>query len=1104
MASKRLLPAGILAGCVILLSAVFLRGGVLRQQTSQTAIFYGCGNGVMELGEQCEQGVAQCPSEHSCQSCQCVMTALCGNNVLDLGEQCEPDLVQCPGMQTCDHCECRTPYEVCGDGRMVGSEQCENTILSACTNPGSICIDCVCRREVPPQPLALVIMQADGPAHPTLGNVMVHTFRVKNMTSETATQVRLTLSHNGTYPLLDTSLTTPGCAIDGPNVILCQLMSLGPYEISDEITIAFEVGGCMNTFLRAASAIARTVLRNQINSQIIRFPQARICSYTVSSSSQSQWSYSSRGTGLCGNHVLDAGESCEVNVCCPWGDTCSLSDCTCVPVSSSSESSAPDPVCGNGFIEGNEQCEQQSDCGSIVCVQAPCPTYRCSNCLCTPTFSAVPQSTNLLAQVQPQRQCGNGIVESGETCEVNMCCSQGILCNDACECVDPFGPLSSSSSSFSTYPLISEACRNNVLDSSEECEADYNCSTDSICDDLFCRCETSGNSRGMEPVIVDSRPVLTVKYNLPNWFQFYPPAQPTDLSDANAFGGNYYRFPHETGGYFAWTFPLNVRGTYEFYISEVMSGQPLRCTYQNSNGADPFQQCTEDPTATFTYKGVRWRKIKTFTLGYDYTPSFFRVALSPTGTASTTYKIDAVLMKKQDPPPDPSSLCGNGRLDGEEACDDANSNLYDGCYACMVHYGWTCTGEPSVCTPVCGDTYMEGGEQCDEGRNPPLSGDGCSASCRIERGWTCMRVRDARTMDVSQCSTVCGDGIVISEREPCDDGNPASADGCVSCTVESGWTCSGEPSVCRTTCGDGIKVGPEACDDSNVRNGDGCTSLCTQEAGWTCAGTTPTVCQKCGNGKREGTEQCDDGNSVDYDCCTSRCRVESGCSCTIATPNVCGGVCGNGTIEWNEACDDGNTLAGDGCSNCTTIDPGWQCNGVPTVCSKCGNGVMELSETCDDSNTLNDDGCSSLCTLEQGYACSGKPSVCYRCGNGRIESGERCDDGNKTNNDGCSIQCLVEAGWTCSGTPSVCAGICGNGIIQKNEQCDDGNAKNGDGCTACAIDASWTCIGAPSACHKCGNGIVEFSEACDDRNITGGDGCSSTCGIELGWSCVGS
>lgn len=66
----------------------------------------------------------------------------------------------------------------------------------------------------------------------------------------------------------------------------------------------------------------------------------------------------------------------------------------------------------------------------------------------------------------------------------------------------------------------------------------------------------------------------------------------------------------------------------------------------------------------------------------------------------------------------------------------------------------------------------------------------------------------------------CGDGT-IAASETCDDGNTRDGDGCsADCLhVESGFHCSGSPSMCATTCGDGIRAGSEACD-----GGPGCTA----------------------------------------------------------------------------------------------------------------------------------------------------------------------------------------------------------------------------------------------------------------------------------------
>jgi formylglycine-generating enzyme len=62
-------------------------------------------------------------------------------------------------------------------------------------------------------------------------------------------------------------------------------------------------------------------------------------------------------------------------------------------------------------------------------------------------------------------------------------------------------------------------------------------------------------------------------------------------------------------------------------------------------------------------------------------------------------------------------------------------------------------------------------------------------------GGTTQRDGGASAMDAGNVPA-CGNGA-IETGEACDDGNLTPSDGCSdSCTVESGWTCSGNPSVC--------------------------------------------------------------------------------------------------------------------------------------------------------------------------------------------------------------------------------------------------------------------------------------------------------------------
>jgi len=102
---------------------------------------------------------------------------------------------------------------------------------------------------------------------------------------------------------------------------------------------------------------------------------------------------------------------------------------------------------------------------------------------------------------------------------------------------------------------------------------------------------------------------------------------------------------------------------------------------------------------------------------------------------------------------------------------------------------------------------------------------------------------------VTPPAPVCGDGVVAG-AEQCDDHGTAPGDGCsATCTLEAGWSCGGSPSTCATTCGDGVRAGVEQCDDHNTIAGDGCQPDCTPTPGApqviTCAVLAPLPTATC-------------------------------------------------------------------------------------------------------------------------------------------------------------------------------------------------------------------------------------------------------------------
>ena len=109
--------------------------------------------------------------------------------------------------------------------------------------------------------------------------------------------------------------------------------------------------------------------------------------------------------------------------------------------------------------------------------------------------------------------------------------------------------------------------------------------------------------------------------------------------------------------------------------------------------------------------------------------------------------------------------------------------------------------------------------------------------------------------------------------------------------------------------------------------------------------------------------------------------------CGFRVVRLFGPVCGDGVFEPDagEICEDGNTIDGDGCdSNCTF--------------TACGNGIVTDGEVCDDGNLVNTDACLDTC-------------VPASCGDGYLWGGEEtCDDGNTADGDGCLATCEMACG----------------------------------------------------------------------------------------------
>jgi fibro-slime domain-containing protein len=349
----------------------------------------------------------------------------------------------------------------------------------------------------------------------------------------------------------------------------------------------------------------------------------------------------------------------------------------------------------------------------------------------------------------------------------------------------------------------------------------------------------------------------------------------------------------------------------------------------------------------------------------------------------------------------------------------------------------------SVCVSKCGDGIVTRGEACDLGTAKNTGAYGtCNANCTLPPR--------------------CGDNIVQSPQEECDDGSNLASYGGTS--KKCGPSCAWAP-----YCGDSVVSNGEECDEG-ATNGAGyghCTAACT-------------LGPRCGDNIINGTEQCDDGanNGTSSSTCTSACVLK----------------CGDGVLDPGEQCDNGTAN--------NTGDYG-KCTSSCTLGPYCGDGIKTGTEQCDDGKNDGTYGtCSPGCVLapycgdgavygtelcDQGKLnsatayglglCTNRCTPAPYCGDRAVDSQflEVCDDGVNSGLAGsCTSDCKAFV-------PLV---SCGDGVKLAPEQCDDGSALNGTAQSTCDANCRL----------KCGNGIKDVGEQCDNGVNNGSYGtCRPDC-----------
>lgn len=207
------------------------------------------------------------------------------------------------------------------------------------------------------------------------------------------------------------------------------------------------------------------------------------------------------------------------------------------------------------------------------------------------------------------------------------------------------------------------------------------------------------------------------------------------------------------------------------------------------------------------------------------------------------------------------AVCGNGKTEWSEQCDDGNTNNLDNCSNACI-------------SAQCGNGVREWSEQCDDGNL--VNSDSCNNACIsfIPQTPEC-RVQAFDTFGPAPLTTT--------------------------------LSCTGTPrgrSVILITRNNTLVDSSETSSKTFTFNESGrytvrCYPDASNNQSNTCS-TVVTVDGQCGNGVVEKGEMCDDGNTISGDSCDRACRLSS---------------CGNGVREYGEQCDDGNNRNNDTCTN---------------------------------------------------------------------------------------------------------------------------------------------------------------------------------------------
>jgi hypothetical protein len=345
----------------------------------------------------------------------CIGGGICGNNVVDEGEQCE-GTTYTPGIGICNPATCHYAAPSCNNGRVELGEQCDPPNGTTCSP--------TCQTTTAPALCGNGIRETGEQCDPPNGTTCSATCQTTSPTVPLCVQCEIAATTAGTC--YQTSTTANAGTTD---------------------FLKFGCNGFVGTSRNACDALITCLRNNDCGDGGDPVP----CLCGELSPTTCATRPVSTLPGACVSQYITAANGGDVyglffSTDSPIGVANNLYTCD---VESCAASCLSLSTCGDGAIQGSEQCEPPN---TATCTATCQLASLCGNNVVGPGEQCDPPNGTTCSSTCHLIGCGNAIVESGEQCDPPGSATFGLgVCSQTCQWLPP-------------------SCGNQVVEPGEQCD----------------------------------------------------------------------------------------------------------------------------------------------------------------------------------------------------------------------------------------------------------------------------------------------------------------------------------------------------------------------------------------------------------------------------------------------------------------------------------------------------------------------------------------------------------------------------------------------------------------------------------------------------------